>query len=117
HHPAVWRLEIDRVLRVQAGGLFRGVLGESRCRAHEGKKHDKADHLISLDRQWPVLPANRCLMRASTGAGTKADTSPPMDAIWRTSVAVIGRASAEAGTKTVVTSGAMVSFIPAICIS
>ena len=40
-----------------------------------------------------------------------------MPAIWRTSVAVIGRTAGDAGTNTVCTSGAMVSFIPAICIS
>ena len=45
------------------------------------------------------------------------ETLPPMEAICRTSVAVIGRTDTEAGTNTVCTSGAMLSFIPAICIS
>ena len=45
------------------------------------------------------------------------ETSPPIDAIWRTSVAVIGRTDGEAGRKTVCTSGAMAPFMPAISIS
>ena len=40
-----------------------------------------------------------------------------MPAIWRTSVAVIGRTVGEAGTKDRLDLGAMVSFMPAICIS
>ena len=40
-----------------------------------------------------------------------------MLAIWRTRVAVIGRTGDEAGRKTVRSSGTMVPFIPAICIS
>ena len=43
--------------------------------------------------------------------------SPPIRAIWRTKVAVIGRAAGLAGRKTVWTAGAIVPFIPAICIS
>src|SRR6185437_13229641 len=60
---------------------------------------------------------NLAFSPAATEAGTKADTLPPMPAIWRTSVAVIGRTATEAGTNTVCTSGAMASFMPAICIS
>ena len=52
-----------------------------------------------------------------TEAGTKAEPSAPIPAIWRTNVAVIGRTIGEAGRNTVCTSGAMVSFMPAICIS
>ena len=55
--------------------------------------------------------------RAATAAGTKAETSPPMPAIWRTNVAVIGRAAGEAGRNTVCMSAAMAPFMPAICIS
>src|SRR5262245_32756942 len=51
---------------------------------------------------------NFALRLAATEAGTKAETSPPIEAIWRTSVAVIGRIGAEAGTNTVCTSGAIV---------
>ena len=40
-----------------------------------------------------------------------------MDAICRTSVAVIGRVIGEAGRKTVCTAGAIVPFMPAISIS
>ena len=43
--------------------------------------------------------------------------SPPILAIWRTRVAVIGRTAGLAGRKTVWIAGAMVPFIPAICIS
>ena len=39
----------------------------------------------------PDYFANFFFSRAATDAGTKADTSPPMAAIWRTNVAVIGR--------------------------
>ena len=55
--------------------------------------------------------------RAATGAGTKAVMSPPILAIWRTKVAVIGRTAGLAGRNTVWIAGAMVPFIPAICIS
>ena len=54
---------------------------------------------------------------AATDFGTKAETSPPIEAIWRTSVAVMWRASGDAGRKTVRRSGAIVPFMPAICIS
>src|SRR5262249_53722054 len=60
---------------------------------------------------------NLAFRLAATEAGTKADTLPPIPAIWRTSVAVIGRTATEAGTNTVCTLGAMASFMPAICIS
>ena len=62
-------------------------------------------------------PANLVLRLAATDDGTNADTSPPIAAIWRTSVAVIGRTATEAGTNTQWTPGAMVSFMPDICIS
>ena len=44
-------------------------------------------------------------------------TSPPIAAICRTKVAVIGRTAGDAGRNTVWTSGAMAPFMPAICIS
>ena len=65
----------------------------------------------------PGFPANLFFRRAATGAGTKPETSPPMPAIWRTKVAVIGRDDGDAGKNTVCTSGAMAPFMPAICIS
>ena len=47
---------------------------------------------VLLDRlDQPDLPANFDFSRATTAGGTKGDTSPPMEAICRTSVAVIGR--------------------------
>jgi len=52
-----------------------------------------------------------------TDDGTNCDTSPPIDAICRTSVAVIGRMIGDAGRNTVCTAGAMAPFIPAISIS
>ena len=65
-------------------------------------------------RPWPT---RLLLSRAATEAGTKLDTSPPMPAIWRTKVAVIGRTAGEAGRNTVWICGAMAPFMPAICIS
>jgi hypothetical protein len=41
---------------------------------------------------------------SATDDGTKAEKSPPIWAIWRTSVAVIGRTGTDAGTNTVCTS-------------
>ena len=61
--------------------------------------------------------SNFCFRLWLTISGTKPETSPPKPAIWRTSVAVIGRTRGEAGRNTVWTSGAMVWFIAAICIS
>ena len=54
-----------------------------------------------------TLPANFAFRRAATDGGTNCETSPPMDAICRTSVAVIGRMIGDAGRNTVCTSGAM----------
>ena len=70
-----------------------------------------------LEKRQALLAGEFGLEAGGDRGGTKAETSPPMPAIWRTSVAVIGRTAAEAGTNTVCTSGAMVSFMPAICIS
>ena len=50
-------------------------------------------------------------------AGANGATSPPIAAIWRTRVAVIGRTGDEAGRNTVCISGAIAPFMPAICIS
>ncbi len=64
---------------------------------------------MKVSSQWPVSGwevqafafyfANFAVSRASTGAGTKVETSPPMPAICRTSVAVMGRTMGEAGRK------------------
>src|SRR5262245_58935525 len=72
---------------------------------------------LELDWHQPDLLANFDFNRATTGGGTKDDTSPPIEAIWRTSVAVIGRTAGEAGRNTVWRSGAMAPFMPAISIS
>jgi hypothetical protein len=53
----------------------------------------------------------------TTFGGAKGEASPPIEAIWRTSVAVIGLTGDEAGRKTVRISGAIAPFMPAICIS
>src|SRR3954462_3636537 len=66
------------------------------------------------ENQALALPANFAFRRAATGGGTNSETSPPMEAICRTSVAVIGRTAGAAGTNTVWTAGAMVAFMPAI---
>ena len=60
---------------------------------------------------------NLAVSASATTAGTKGRMSPPIDAIWRTSVAVMVRTEGLAGRNTVCRSGAMVSFMPAICIS
>ena len=67
--------------------------------------------------QRPGQAAIASAHRLATDAGTKAETSPPIPAIWRTSVALIGRTAADAGRNTVCSSGAICAFMPAICIS
>src|SRR6478735_5400509 len=79
---------------------------EARAQARAGKSSDKRP------RQRP----NLVLRLAATDGGTNADTFPPIAAICRTSVAVIGRTATEAGRNTVCTSEAMVLFMTAICI-
>ena len=54
---------------------------------------------------------------STTAFGTKGRMSPPIEAICRTNVAVMVRTDGLAGRKTVCRSGAIVSFMPAICIS
>ena len=61
--------------------------------------------------------ANFAFSALITFGGAKAEASPPMEAICRTKVAVIGLTGEEAGRKTVRNSGAMAPFMPAICIS
>ncbi len=61
--------------------------------------------------------SNLAFSALTTLAGTKGEASPPIEAICRTSVAVIGLTGEEAGRKTVRSSGAIAPFMPAICIS
>src|SRR5262249_20302357 len=111
---AVFGLEEHRILRIEAGRHRCGEHGhDADERNQEGEHTGHGDSLA----QAPDLPANLDLRRRATAAGTKAETSPPIAAIWRTSVAVMGRTIGEAGRNTVCTSGAMASFMPAICIS
>src|SRR5262249_57614910 len=95
----------ERVLRIGAGGQL--LCEGGRHTDQRGKQCKQADHGISRG-QRPDLPANFAFRRTATGGGTNGDTSPPMDAICRTSGALIGRAIGEAGRKTVWTAGAMV---------
>ncbi len=83
HHIALGGFEHQRVLRIGLGGAEHGGAQEtSAARTCENADHEssrKADYL------------NLALSRAATLAGTKCEMSPPILAIWRTSVAVIGR--------------------------
>src|SRR5579871_535044 len=63
------------------------------------------------------VSANLAFSALTTLGGAKGEASPPIEAIWRTSVAVIGLTGEEAGRKTVRISGAIAPFMPAICIS
>ena len=110
-----------RRLFVQGGGIGEvlrgGGCGQYRCGQYQREQaSDNVDHVISRIKRFQTL-ANLRFSRAATSAGTKAETSPPMAAIWRTKVAVIGRTAGDGGRKTVCTPGAMAAFIPAICIS
>ena len=80
------------------------------------KGESKIFHVSSI-RMAKAQDTKRALSARKTVAGTKPLTSPPMAAIWRTNVAVMGREAGSAGRKTVWISGAMRRFIPAICIS
>src|SRR5581483_8391769 len=65
----------------------------------------------------PLLALALAASRLATPAGTKPYTSPPIEAICRTSVPVMWRTAGLAGRKTVSRPGAMAAFMPAICIS
>ena len=60
----------------------------------DGKPHTAFPKMRFLEN---AQPANLAFSRATTDGGTKGVTSPPMDAICLTSVAVIGRTAGEAG--------------------
>ena len=115
-------VEIDGVLRI-GRRLLRGGgrQGGKRERQSENEVlHGSSLDSVILGQGWRLADQRRpnfSFSRAATSGGTKRDASPPMPAIWRTSVAVIGRASGDAGRMTVCTSGAIVSFMAAICIS
>src|SRR5262249_22476774 len=111
---AVFGVDQERVLRIGAGGQLLRKGG--RRTDQRGKKCKQADHGNSRA-QRPDLPANFAFRRTATGGGTNGDTSPPIDAICRTSVAVIGRTVGAAGRKTPCTAGAIAAFIPPISIS
>ena len=124
HDAALGGVDHDRIRLVEIGGKRLGDRGDradergDECEDsdHENSGHVKAGNRFK-SRDSTRQSANLVFRLAATDGGTNADTSPPMAAIWRTSVAVIGRTATEAGRNTVCTSGAMVSFMPAICIS
>ena len=109
-HVAVLQRDDQRILRI----CGEGELGCEQCRGHDARRSEPFQHELSPE---PYLDLNFALSGATTAAGTKGRMSPPIDAIWRTSVAVMVRTEGLAGRKTVCSSGAIVSFMPAICIS
>ena len=114
-HLVARRRLLDERCRIGEVGRLRQC-GRREQRERERQDQTAAGHWLSLENN--ARSARKFLFQArGDAAGTKADTSPPMPAIWRTNVAVIGRTSGEAGRNTVCTFGAMVAFMPAICIS
>src|SRR5262249_6208418 len=118
---ALGGVDQDRVLGVEAGRQLRLHLGLGE-RGHgadqcgndgEDTDHDGSCWIVRYNAQARDLAPRLLASRAATAAGTKAETSPPMPAIWRTKVAVIRRARGEAGTKTLCTSRAPPALIPA----
>ena len=87
--------------------------GEKRENGHERRGEPCKMHGEFSESQF----LNLATSGLTTAFGTKGRMSPPIDAIWRTSVAVMVRTEGLAGRKTVCSSGAIVSFMPAICIS
>src|SRR5690606_36194870 len=115
HLPA-FKLDHQRVFRLCGlpfGGAKRDACGKTKGCGEGRKAHEVTLRLCPC----PFQAANFAFSASATTAGTKGLTSPPMEAICRTSVAVIVRTEGLAGRKTVCRSGAMVSFMPAICIS
>src|SRR4051794_4699390 len=119
---ALGGVDDDGVGLVEAG---RQGLRERRHRKqNRGKKPDKncenSDHDNSgseMRKETRRYQANFALSWAATSGGTKAETSPPMAAIWRTKVAGIGRAMGETRRKNGCTPGALAPLMPAGCIS
>ena len=87
------RLEGRRRLLVQRGGIGE-ILAGGGCGQN---KRDRASitRIMCVARIRPELGEFR-FKRAATARGTKAETSPPMPAICRTKVAVIGRTAGDA---------------------
>src|SRR5690606_23875132 len=99
-----------------------GVFGLGCLRHHDaGAENSRQDECASHGKEFHLLPhdwfLNFAVSTPATACGTKCVMSPPIEAIWRTSVAVMVRTDGLAGRKTVWRSGAIVSFMPAICIS
>src|SRR5690606_21351227 len=107
---AVLELEDQRVFRLgrERGGTGKHAGGDDEGRGEPHKTHKEFSRFQDL---------NFASSAAATLAGTKGRTLPPIAAIWRTSVAVMVRTEGLAGRNTVWSCGAMVSFMPAICIS
>src|SRR5690606_22220333 len=97
----------------QAGG---NAEGDGQSGGGKGADHGAS---VKLHEYTPARAQEENLSRraVATGAGTKGRTSPPIAAICLTNVAVMVRTGGLAGRKIVCSSGAMVAFMPAICIS
>src|SRR6185437_2719108 len=120
---ALGGVDDDRVCLVEVGGQRLGERGgDADQRGKDGKNSDHENSGKVVGRSFGLAPgpiarpvavvtrqtrdqANFFFRLAATADGTNAETSPPIAAIWRTSVAVIGRTATEAGTNTVCTSG------------
>ena len=111
--PPVLGVDQQRVLRIGAGGQRSG---QRRAPRRSARRTERAGGSWKL--LWHRSGFSRSCRRTSPSDGRRpaaarsALTSPPIEAIWRTSVAVIGRTGGDAGRKTVCTSGAIAPFMP-----
>ena len=117
HDAALRGVDDDRIRPFDAGGQRlrdRGSRADQRGDEGQNSDHDNSGSEIE---ELATSVGEFCLQAAATAGGTKAETSPPMAAIWRTSVAVIGRTATDAGRNTVWTSGRHGLVHAGICIS
>ncbi len=98
-------LQLDRQHMI--GRLGKGVAREGGEVKHAGKCEIEEFHVSSVAAENALRICAWIEGPSRTAAGTKALTSPPMAAIWRTNVAVIGREAVPAGRKMVWMSGAI----------
>ena len=118
-HRAVLQFQDERVFRVGRLGRSRDDQVIQNAARAAASVASFMEIPLCRAKGRPLRPqrrVERCRCKATTG-GTNGSMSPPMPAIWRTSVAVMWRASGLAGRNTVCSQGAIVPFIPAICIS
>ncbi len=107
-HKIFARLDGETILR-------RSARDEKRLRELGGSARDSAPS-PPYPRRY-ALGANFAFSALITFGGAKAEASPPIEAICRTKVAVIGLTGEDAGRYTVRNSGAIAPFMPAIYIS